>query len=228
VDIYQYFRPQQNVQIFDELVTCFKNKQRIPGKEQYPLVIPFLENYDFPGYIITDEILSASLAPARLKIIRDELLKPDPQNKYVRYFIPFSKNDISPASIDFIFSQSVLQYTNLNFMYACMQYWLSTGGAMAHIIDFSALGITKKWNGHWAFKKWEWKLYSLGKKMLLNRALLSDHIALSKNHSFKIIATIPYQNKTGIKRGRLSKDFKDYPADNLETGGAYILSEKCE
>ncbi|MEO6584636.1 MAG: hypothetical protein ABIO05_09945, partial [Ferruginibacter sp.] len=126
-----------------------------------------------------------------------------------------------------VFSQSVLQYTNLNFMYGCMQNWLKPGGAMAHVIDFSSLGITKKWNGHWSFNKWEWRLYSLGKKMLLNRALVSNHFTLIKNLSFKIIASIPYQNKTGLNPQQLAKDFTHYSQEDIETGGAYFLAEKC-
>ncbi len=63
------------------------------------MLIPFLENYEFPGEIITDKMLEVTLAPARLQKIRDELLQPDLQNKYVRFFMPFSKVDVAPDDL---------------------------------------------------------------------------------------------------------------------------------
>lgn len=226
VDIYKYWQPQTNVQMFEQLVKLFTARADMANEKEYPRLTPYLNNYNFPYDILSEEILRDALAPARLDAIRNELASPQQQNKYVKFYSPWRKEDVPNESIDFIFSQSVLQYTDLNLVYSSMQAWMKVGGLSAHVIDFSSLGITKTWNGHWSFSDREWKHYSYKKNMLLNRAPYTSHKELLESINFEIIHADKYFKANNLKRDQLGESFKGMSDEDLSTHAAYVLSKK--
>ena len=215
-----------NVKIFDELVILFNNKTPLPDAGGYPLLTTYVDNYDFPAHILTKEILAGSMAPERLASIRKELASPATSNIFVNYFVPWQADDVKNESIDFIFSQSVLQYTDMEFLYHCMSRWLKDGGMMAHVIDFESLGSHSVWNGHWAYTSLEWKLFSIGKKMLINRAPVSIHKEYLVKNNFSLLNIITYKKERGLLNQQLAKEFRNMLKDDLETNTAYMLSAK--
>ena len=42
-DVIEYSTNQRNFEIFDELVKLFKNQEKIPGKDEFPMLRPCLE-----------------------------------------------------------------------------------------------------------------------------------------------------------------------------------------
>ncbi len=226
MDIFTYGNAAHNVKIFDELVILFTNKTPLPDDKVYPKAIPNLDNYDFPAHILTEEILARSMAVERLAAIRNELASPAPSNNFVNYFVPWQVIDIKDESIDFVFSQSVLQYADLHLIYPAMNKWLKPKGMMAHVIDFSSLGSSKIWNGHWAYSAVEWKLFSIGKKMLINRACVSVHKDYLVKYNFTLLNIITYKKDLGLRRNQLAKEFRQLTNDDVETWSAYMLSAK--
>jgi hypothetical protein len=226
LDMFTYGSPANNVKIFDDLVILFSNKTALADDTVFPMLIPGLDNYDFPAHILTEEILARSMAAERLAAIRKELASPSPANIFVQYFVPWRANDIKTETVDFIFSQSVLQYTNLDLVYKSTRHWLKPNGMMAHVIDFSSLGSAKAWNGHWAYSSVEWKLFGIGKKMLINRSPVSYHKNYLVKYNFNLLNAILYKKTDGLQKKQLAIPFRLLADDDLETHAAYMISVK--
>lgn len=227
LDHFRYGSPERNVQIFDELVELFSNRAPLPGDTAFPLLVPSLDNYDFPAHILTADVLAGSLAPARLAAIRKELAAPAPSNIYVQSFIPWQVTDIKAATLDLVFSQAALQYTDLNLVYSSCSKWLKPGGIMSHTIDLASLGSHSAWNGHWAYSALEWKLFSIGKKMLINREPLSYHKKHLAKYHFNLMDIIPYKKTGGLPKEQLAKEFSRLHNEDVETHAAYMLAVKA-
>jgi hypothetical protein len=161
LDLIKYWDVKRNLKIFDELVILFKNKAPIPDNREYPKVLPQLNNYDFPNNIITDELLKESLSDERIDVIREEIKNIDnPQNIHIKYYIPWDDNNIiRPNTIDFVYSQAVMEHVeNADGTYDAIYKWLKKGGVMSHTIDFTSHGTTKSWNGYRTYSEFEWKI----------------------------------------------------------------------
>jgi hypothetical protein len=58
-----------------------------------------------------------------------------------------------------VFSQAVFEHVvDLRGTYEALRRWLKPGGVMSHQIDFKAHGTAKRWDGHWAYSDFIWKL----------------------------------------------------------------------
>lgn len=217
-DVHKYWDSKRNLQIFDELVEFVKNRMPIPNDSEFPRVTPALDDYSFPSNILTEEMLNKALSNERIESIRREIIDMDADNdnKYIKYFIPWdNKNIILSNSVDFIFSQAVLQYVNdLDSVYATMKLWLKKDGAMSHSIDFSSHGITKSWNGHWLFNNTEWNLIHGNNKVVLNRVPRSEHLRLIEKHKFKVFGIMNYEKPSPLSLKHFNEKFKHLlPAD---------------
>lgn len=226
LDIHKYWNSEANVEIFDELVGLFQSRAPLDAENKYPRLTPYLDNYNFPEEILSKEYMAVALAPQRLNAVRNELNNPNSTNKHVRFYSPWQTNDVPPESVEFVYSQSVLQYTDLPYVYSSVHHWLKKGGLTAHSIDFSSLGITKTWNGHWCFSDFEWKQYCFRKTMLLNRSFFSEHKSFLEDLNFKIIDVVKYKSENTLQTTQLGQRAKNIHADDLSTSAAYMLSLK--
>ncbi len=230
LDVYRYWDAQRNLRIFDELVELFRSKAPIPSTTEFPRVIPVIEDCGFPHHIFTEEQLARSLAPERIAAIRNEilLLENKSSNTFIQYYIPWYDKSIAEAStVDFIISQAALQYVDdLDQAYAAMNTWLKKGGIMSHSIDFTSHGTTKKWNGHWTYSTWEWKLIRGKKKVGLNRAPQSVHLTLNQKYHFSILQQTTYQKENMLQPGELSKQFNNLSNRDLTASTMFIQSVK--
>lgn len=229
LDVIKYWNPKRNLLIFEELVVLFKNKTDIPNNQEYPNIIPKLDDYSFPESILSEDVLKESLADERLDDIRKEILNIDnSNNSFISYQIPWYDNKIiHKNSIDFIFSQAVLEHVvDLGNTYEAMNKWTKSDGLISHAIDFKSHGVTKSWNGHWLFSNFEWSIVKGGKSFLINRQALSEHTKLHKVYGFKILVKSIVKMKSRLKRSQLSKKFRKLSKEDITTSSAYILSKK--
>ena len=193
-------------------------------------MVPVAEDYSFPSHILTNEHLEKCLDKERLEEIRNELLNPEINEgkKYIKYFIPwYDKKIAETATVDFIVSQGALQYVeNIDETYAAMNSWLKPGGFMSHVIDFSSHLITKKWNAHWTFSDFEWKLVK-GKKILrLNRAPLSEHLALNEKHRFKVLQVNAYSKDNELTFDQFANGYTPLIETDITVRAGFIQSKK--
>lgn len=231
LDVVKYWNTEQNLARFDELVELFKTKSRIPGNDQFQKIKPELEDYEFPNHILTDEVLSESLNKKRLDAIRSEILDIDnPNNTFIKCHIPWkSSNIIKNGTLDFIYSQSVLQYIeDMNFTFDVMKNWLKPKGLMSHSIDLSSIGITKKWNGHWTFNDLEWNVLKNDRQIIINRKPLSYYYKQHENFELKILMCFSTEKENTLNKNNLNSKFKNFSEKDLVTSDVYFLSEKVQ
>jgi len=231
LDVVRYADSARNMMILDELVELFRNRAPIPGEDAFPLVRPLLPSYDFPHHILTDARLAAALDPGRLALIRDALRtldKPDARTPFLSYVVPwYDVRLIERASVDFIFSQAVLQYPpDLGAMYRAMGDWLTPGGAMSHTIDFKSHGATREWSGHWACSDRVWSLLNGRRRDALNRVPHSTHMALIHDLGCEVLCDQRTELPPAITRAQLAPRFRHLTDDDLTISEAVIQARK--
>ncbi len=230
LDIFKYWDVERNLKIFNELIELVKQRADIPGDAEFPRTTPKLDNYTFPGDILSEKILQESLADDRINKIRHELIHPEEKqdNAFINWYVPWDDQSvIERDSVDFFFSQAVLQsVSNLDDTYAAMRGWLKTGGIMSHSIDFSSVGLTKSWNGHWTFSDTEWKIVSQKIFIPLNRASLGDHLKLLEKYNLQLTEKTNYPAPVGFSKKALNTQFKEKTEEDLSTRAAFLQAIK--
>lgn len=231
LDIMRHFNYNKNIQIFKELVELFSKRENIPDGNELPVVRPALDCYDFPSEILSAENLANNLSQSRVESIERDLLNlanPDYSNTHIKYLAPWDEiNIIERESIDFIYSQAVLEHVDdLEKTYNSMYLWLKKGGVMSHQVDFSSHNVTDKWNGHWQYSDFLWKLIRGRRTYLINRCPLSTHLNLLEHYGFSLVQAIPYKKKSEIARENLAKKFRTISDEDLNCCAAFIQAEK--
>jgi predicted SAM-dependent methyltransferase len=230
-DVVEYASNKRNIEIFDELVDLFRKKENIPDGTEFPEVKPYLESYEFPRHILTDEYLNKVLKQDRIEAIKNALLNlggANNNNIQISYVVPwYDSKVIKGGSVDMIYSQAVLEHVeNLSDTYEILYRWLKPGGFMSHQIDFRCHGTAQEWNGHWKYSDFVWRLIKGKRPFLLNRQPHSAHIELLQKNSFQIICDIKIKNTSGIHRKQLASSFKNLSDDDMTISGAFIQSLK--
>jgi len=227
-DILKYWNNEENLRIFDELVQLFKNRAKVPSDSKYARITPRINEFSFPFHVVSEEQLKKSLAPDRIAKIRHEIMNIENcDNEFIEFQIAWhDSNILEENSVDFIFSQAVLQHvSDLDRNYKAMKNWLKPNGLMSHSIDFKCFGTSTQWNGHWCYGEKEWKIVC-GDYYLINRHPLSKHLSLHFDYGFKVLEKDLDYLDNNLKKRQLSEKYKQLTIEDLTTSGMYILSEK--
>ncbi|MGP8011957.1 MAG: methyltransferase domain-containing protein [Halobacteriota archaeon] len=231
LDIVPYAKNKQNVEVFDELVSLFRARKRIPDNNEWPLLKPKLESYSFPDDLLPEDFINECTSAERVGHVRDKLLGLNDNRasgEEVQYFAPWTSSDVKLGSVDMIISQAVMEHIdNLDEAYEASYRWLKKGGLMSHEIDFSCHGLAKEWNGHWAYSDLMWKLIRGNRPYLLNREPYSTHINYLTSHDFKIIHESKHiDEESGIQRTRLSTKYENMSYEDFVTKSVFIQAIK--
>lgn len=229
LDVMRYANNERNVHIFDELVELFHARAPIPGPHEASTTRPLLDSYAFPHHILTDQRLAHALDPARLAIIRRELIQAgDTNDAYVTYFVPwYDTGVIDKESVDMILSQAVLEHvSDLEHTYQAMYDWLKPNGYMSHQIDFKSHGLARDWDGHWAYSDLLWKIVQGRRPYLLNRATHSTHRGLLDQLHFAVVCDIASQAAPTISRAHLAPPLRGIPDEDRVIADAFIQAVK--
>lgn len=227
-DVVEHADTERNLKIFEEIVTLFKNKEAIPGPNEFPKVKPYLNSYDFPADILDENRLQNSLEKSRIQKIRDSIANPQRNDSHIQYKVPwYDANVLEEGSVDMIYSQAVLEHVDdLRNTYKSMYLWLKQTGYMSHQIDFKCHGYADQWNGHWTYSNLLWKLIKGKRPYLLNREPHSTHITIMKEEGYKIVCDIEIKSESSHTRDDLASRFKYITDDDLTTSGAFIQAVK--
>jgi SAM-dependent methyltransferase len=231
-DVVPYARTETNVGIFDELVELFRRRTAIPDDGVFPRVEPRLISYGFPHHILTAGLLDQALAESRLAAIRRAII--DSQTSaadgeiQIRYFCPW--NDASllqPESVDMIFSQAVLEHVDdPGQTYKALHLWLKPGGLLSQVIDYKSHGTADKWNGHWQYSDWVWRVVRGKQTYLINRQPHSVHLRMMQDAGFDVRYDCPTACSSTIPRERLAKPFRNMPDSDLGICSAFVQASK--
>lgn len=228
LDVVRYANAERNLEIFADLVELFTAREDIPGEDEFPDTKPYLESYEFPADILDDGAMTEALGNERLKKIKNSIADNDGKNCCIRYIVPwFDASNLREDSVDFVFSQAVLEHVDdLPGAYAALYTWLKPGGFMSHQIDLKSHGMAGGWNGHWGYSDFAWKLIRGARPYLINREPHSVHLRLMKKAGFDIVCDRRVQTPSSISRSRLAPRFQNLSDDDLATSGAFIQAIK--
>lgn len=227
-DVAEYANIERNIEIFDELVLMFKNREDIPGEDEFPEVKPDLEDYTFPKHILTDERLEQATDDGRIRKIRHSILHPNHKDSLIKYTAPwFESNIVKKESVDIIFSQAVLEHVHdLKNAYHAMKLWLKKDGYISHQIDLRCHGTADEWNGHWTYSDFIWRLMRGRRQFWLNRELFSFHAKILEEECFEILCTKRIKTESMIMRAQLTGKYKDISDDDLTSSGLFFQAIK--
>jgi len=238
-DVLEYADNKRNLQILEELIVLFRQTAEIPSDTEFPRLKPPLDAYAFPSQILTPGGLQRLLAPERLDAIRAALLNlrnrnasaavPAPAGAFeIRYVVPWSDpREIAEGTVDMIYSQAAMEHVeDAAATYGAVFKWLKPGGMMSNQTDLTCHGISKEWNGHWAYSDFIWKVIKGRRPYLLNRLPYSAHSALVRKAGFTILRNLPFRSAGGLGRADLAGCFSDLTDEDLMTSGFFIQAAK--
>ena len=237
-DVVRHASNRRNLAVFDELVELVRSRSDIPNEEEFPLVKPYLDEYDFPAEIFTEDQINRSVAPERLVRIRRAIenlgaSENDRDDSPIRYVVPWTDvenlgiNDeaVQKRQIDMIYSQAVLEHVDaLDEAYAAMKNWLRRDGLISHQIDFKCHRTALDWDGHWAVSDLVWKIMRGRRPYLINRRPCSAHLQYLETNGFQVKIRNPIHTDPTLTRSQLAEGFRGLSDSDLSTSGVYLLA----
>jgi len=213
----------RNLMVFDAMVEMFRKRASIPAQGWSEHVFPFLDDGRFPSDLLPDSLLEQTLLPERVQRLRADL-----ENRGNVYFRPRFARDIAFAEldspVDLIFSESVLEHVDdLAATYQAFARWLAPTGIMAHLLDYSAHGLTPRWNGHWQLSRQMWSLVRGKRHYLLNRAPHSVHLGLAQANGFQVIHSDVLRRVDGLSRDKFAAKFRSMSLPDATTQVASLV-----
>lgn len=215
-----------NLRVFDDLVTLFRCRAPIPGRDIFPEIALDLESTAFPIELIGEQRLRDGLNVERVACLRRIVSGECPDPGVIDYRTPWERvGGADAGSIDFLLSNAVMEHvSDLEASYLATTRWLRAGGYASHQIDFRSHSLFRAWDGHWACPDWLWALFVGRRGYLLNRQPLRAHRTLAA------IAGLMEHRCVRIERApesqRLAKRFRHIEAADRATCGAYLLLHK--
>jgi len=226
LDLLPYSDLMRSRALLEELVGLFRARATIPGEDEFPALKPALADLSFPFALLRDDALRAALDPTRLASIGEAIDRAADAPTLIVYQAPW--NDpavIRPSSVDFIFSQAVLEHVDdLEAVYAAMRTWLAPGGLMSHQVDFRSHRKADTWDGHWTYSDLAWKVVVGRRAFLLNREPYSRHLELLWRNGFEVVLDRPVRAESSLHRERLAPRFRVLSDLDRTTSGAYFLA----
>ena len=241
-DVVQHASNRRNLEVFDQLVELVRARADIPDEEEFPVVKPYLDEYDFPAEVFTDDQINRSIAPERLVRIRQAIEslgmgENDRDDSPIRYVVPWADvknlriddNAVQKRHIDMIYSQAVLEHVDeLDQAYAAMKNWLHKDGFISHQIDFKCHGTALDWDGHWAISDRVWKIMRGRRPYLINRRSCSAHLKYLETNDFHVKIQNPIYTDPTVTRSQLAVGFRGLSDSDLRTSGVYLLAVPSE
>jgi SAM-dependent methyltransferase len=230
-DIVPYTRNDRNLRVLRDLVELFRRREPIPDADEFPEALPRLQDWSFPGGVLTEAHLEETLDPARVAAIERAVVDVGGTGGgpiAIRYRAPWNASEsIDANSVDLIFSQAVLEHIDdLEGTYAAMHRWLRPQGLLSQQIDLRAHYLDRRWNAHWTYPDLAWRLIRGRRPYLLNRQPLSAHLAWLERTGFEVVRVLKEQQASAVRREQLARRFRYLSDEDLTTCGVYIQARR--
>jgi SAM-dependent methyltransferase len=224
LDLSDHSNQTSNLQIFDELVPLFRKQASIPTSGAHSLIFPDLASYEFPAMLSLDRDF---LSEARLQAIRNDIVAGE--RKFFEVAAPWAdSNIVSPASVDWIFSHSVMEHVeDLDGTYRSMAQWLKPGAVASHLIDFDSHGLTNEWNGHWKIGERLWTILQGKRPYLLNRQWYGVHTRLAAENGFTVRSERRNKRFDGLIRDQFDSRFQGMSNEDARTRMVAVIHQRA-
>jgi hypothetical protein len=233
LDVVPRARPENDVQVLDELVPLFEHRSPIPDERTFPKLLPTLQSYKFPSRLFTDDGPRQMRADhERVDAIRAALLDRQDvlyDNVPVGYMAPWGPRTIDRQSVDLVISQAALQdmphdvvKSELAGAFAAMSRWLRKGGIISHQINFG-FPLGAEWNCHWRYSDAAWRVVRGNRPLFENRVPLSVYLQLCNDYDFQVVS-VKRVEQQGLPREKAAPRFRDLPEEDFVTSSAHIVA----
>jgi hypothetical protein len=233
LDVVAHARPENDVQVLDELVPLFEHRSPIPDERSFPNLLPTLQSYKFPTRLFTDDgPRQIRVDHERVDSIRAALLDRQDvlyDNVPVGYVAPWGPRTIDRQSVDLVISQAALQdmahdsnKSELAGAFAAMSRWVRKGGIISHQINF-AFPQGAEWNCHWRYSDAAWRVLRGNRPFFENRVPLSVYLKLCDDYDFQVVS-VKRVEQEGLPREKVAPRFRDLPEEDFATSSAHIVA----
>ncbi len=231
IDVVPFADKHKNLAMLDELAESFKKRSPVPDNREFPDLFPCLDDYSFPKDLLRKERLEAALTEERITLLRRNLQGERTQADSipaVRYIAPWNSTSlVEPNSVDFIFSQAVMEHADdLQVCYDAMYSWLKPGGMISHEIDFKSHGTSASWNGHLTYSDTVWRIIRGRRPYFLNRMTCSQHLQAMQESGFSIVSTTRHKKPACISLDSVCRSIGAITEEDITTASAHIIAYK--
>jgi hypothetical protein len=227
IDVVDYSNPAQDKRILDELVALFTNRAPIPDHTEFADMFPPLADYRFPTRLISDDVLRQALHPERIARIAGAIAGEHAGDVSILRATRWDDPRIPAGGIDLLLSQAVMLYvTDLDAAYAQIASWLAPGGVMTQTYNFTSVGKTPQWNGHWAANQAEWAAIEGAQPYHMSRLPYSAHPEALRRAGLLVAGAKIEERSGGITRARLAPEFAHLTDQDLVAARALIQAER--
>jgi hypothetical protein len=224
-----------NLELFEELVSLFKNKAAIPDAVEQPKQRPYLPSYAFPSHILSDADLERLLAPERLEHIRNAIRtftekRIDPKNP-IQILLAAPWHDAAQLetyknSIDLIVTNAAMEHVaDVSMTYADAAKLLKKGGLISSAIDYKCHDTAGLWNGHWTYSQPIWKLVCGTTTYLINRWTHAMH-KKELEKAYTLLIDIPYTKPNLLAPTDIAAPFTSFPFSDFDVSEGYLVTAK--
>ena len=198
IDLIEHSSVERNLAILEELCEIFRTKTPVPGRDEFPLLEPALDDYSSPVHFFSEEKIDTLLHRARIINIRRALIDGACEKFSVHYSRP-SAAGIPAHALHLIYSQAVLEHVNdIESLLASTYAWLLPGAYASHQIDYSAHEISATWNAHWYTPSWLWRVLMHGRSYDINRMPHSYFVNAFAEARFEQVLVQPLMQKSAL------------------------------
>jgi SAM-dependent methyltransferase len=221
LDLVDFSNQAANLSVFDAIVEMFRRKTPIPASGLHSLRFPDLDRYDFPDFLGFEA--NAAFEERAAAIRQDIALS---TGVFVQMAAPWTQLSIlSPGSVDWIFSQSVLEHIDdLSAAYRGLRQWLKPSGYTSHLIDFDCHALTPEWNGHWALREPVWYALRGRRPYLINRLPYSAHARLATDNGFVTVLEKRNKRFDGLISEQFAPGFREIGDEDARMRMVFVIS----
>lgn len=230
LDASRFTRPADNLRVFEAMVELFRRRAApLRSPRGWPDYAPWLDQGEFPSGILTPARLERSLAPDRLRRIRQALAEGGQADEIeIHYIAPWDDAGVLEAgSIDFLFSHTVLQHViDLEATQDAIGAWLKPGGWFSHQVDLTSMGLSKVWNGHFACPDPLWDLIKGRRKWLINRQPVTEHLGAIQRHGMSIAVCLEQHRHDGLPPAVLRRRLQRLDDQALTCSNVFLQGQR--
>ena len=221
LDLIDFTNVEHSLFIFDQLVGMFREKAPIPSSGVHSLRFPDLDDYGYPDFL---EVEANAAFEKRVAVIRQDIASN--AGDFIRIAAPWTEAVIERRSVDWIFSQSVLEHIDaIGDGYRSFAEWLKPRGYMSHLIDFSSHGMTREWNGHWALGDFAWAALRGRRPYLINRQPYEEYHRLAKVNGFATVLERRSKRFDGLIPEQFAPRFRTISDEDARLHMVLVISQ---
>lgn len=228
-DLLAYTNAASNEKVVDELVELFRARAPIPGQDEFPRVLPLLDSYDFPAWLLSDALLAETVEPKRIDWIKAQLRLTASHDGAIRYVAPWTETArrTNEADVDLVFSQAVMLYVrDLAAAYTAMAAWMKPGALTSHTINFSSIGLAPAWDDHWRYSEAGWRDHVGPVPYEISRHPWSRHRHALRQAGLEPVLVEEEFTAPTMLAGDEDPSFADLTDDDRRTSRVFVIAQR--